>query len=403
MTPTADGHYEHAAIDDTSSRAFVEVVPETAAPRSGALAGLRFAVKDLFDVADRAPTCGLATPPYPSSGRTATVIARLQTEGAALAGFTTMTALAFEPSGSNPVQGRPRNPLSSAHVCGGSSSGSAVAVAAGLVPLAIGTDTAGSLRIPGQCCGVAAWKPTFGLVPTEGAMSLAPSLDTVGFLAGTFATLREIAPLFDDALPPAIRTVALAKDVLTGCDHTVARAACAATATLRAIGRTIVRADADPLIAACDLPVLTVLQGEAALQHRALIEHGELESTLRARLAKGLAIPATALQESRDALRCLAGDPLDTMFAGADALMLPVMRMPTPRVDLCEPGVPDFSARALYALSALTRWVNGLGLPAVAIVAGRDEAGLPVSMQLVGRPGSDRALLDLAVELETAR
>ena len=387
---------------DKSGNAFLDLVPEPAARRSGALAGLRFGAKDLFDVADRAPSCGLATPPYPSSGRTATVIARMQAEGGVLAGFTTMTALAFEPSGSNPVQGRPGNPLSAAHVCGGSSSGSAVAVAAGLVPLAIGTDTAGSLRIPGQCCGVAAWKPTFGLIPTDGAMSLAPSLDTIGFLASTAALLRRVAPVFDDAVPPAIRSVALAKDVLAGCDHAVARAACAAAATLRAIRRTILRTEAEPLIAACDGPVLTVLQAEAALQHRALIEHSDLDPTLRARLAKGLAVPAAALEESRIALRHLAGDPLEALFAGADAVMLPVMRMSTPRVDACEPGSPHFSARTLYALSALTRWVNGLGLPAVAIVTGRDEAGLPVSMQLVGRPGSDRALLDLAVAFETA-
>lgn len=390
-------------MNDFFSRAFVEIVPETAGSRHEGLAGLRFAAKDLFDVADRAPTCGLAKPPYPSSGRTATVIARLQAEGAVLAGFTTMTALAYEPSGSNLVQGRPRNPLSSALICGGSSSGSAVAVAAELVPLAIGTDTAGSLRIPGQCCGVVAWKPTFGLVPTEGAMSLAPSLDTVGFLAGTAALLRTIAPLFDHALPPAIHRVAFAEDVLAGCDHAVVRAACAAAAKLRVIGRTTMCTDVEPLIAACDQPVLTVLQSEAALQHRDLIAHGELDPTLRARLAKGLAIPAAALQESRDALRRLAGGPLDAVFASADALMLPVMRMPTPRVDRCEPGSPDFSARTLYALSALTRWVNGLGLPAVTIVAGRDEAGLSISMQLVGRPGSDRALLDLAVAFETAQ
>ncbi len=365
------------------------------------LAGLRFVAKDLFDVGDRAPTCGLAAAPYPSRGATAGVIARLQSAGAVLTGFATMTPLAYEPSGANPAQGRPLNPVSAAHICGGSSSGSAVAVASGLVPVAIGTDTGGSLRIPAQCCGVTAWKPSFGLVPIDGAMRLAPSLDTIGFLAGTAAPLRDLAPLFDSASPPAIRSVALAKDVFAGCDRPVARAACAAASALRALGCETPRAAAEPLIAACDGPVLALMQGEAATQHRSLIDGDALDPTLRARLAKGLAISAAALDESRDTLGRLAGSALDAVFAGADALLLPVMRITTPLVAQCEPGAPGFSGRTLYALSALTRWVNGLGLPAVSVVTGHDDVGLPVSMQIVGRPGSDRALLDLAVALQT--
>ncbi|RZK75604.1 MAG: amidase, partial [Methylobacterium sp.] len=335
-----------AGSSNAGHRPMCSTIPPTPTPgscltrsrASTCLAGLRFAAKDLFDVDGRAPTCGLAVAPYPSLGSTAPVIARLRSADAVLAGFATMTPLAYEPSGANPAQGRPLNPVSAAHICGGSSSGSAVAVASGLVPVAIGTDTGGSLRIPAHCCGITAWKPTFGLVPTEGAMPLAPSLDTIGFLADDAAGLRAVASVFGGASPAAIRSVALAKDVLAGCDRPVSRAACAAASALRGLGCEMRRGAAEPLIAACDAPVLTLMQGEAAIQHRRLIDGDALDPTLRARLAKGLAISAAVLEQSRDALRRLTEEPLDDAFDGADALVLPVMRVSTPLVERCEPG-----------------------------------------------------------------
>ena len=91
---------------------------------------------------------------------------------------------------------------------------------------------------------------------------------------------------------------------------------------------------------------------------------------------------------------------LDATFGDADAILMPVMRIRTPTVAVCEPGSPEFSARVLYQMSALTRWVNGLGLPAIAIPAGFDRDGLPVAVQFIGRPGGDRALLELAAAIQ---
>ena len=380
----------------TRLNAFVTLADTPPAPRRGPLEGLTYAAKDMFDVAGRAPGRGLPPVGGPVPAATAPVLARLDQAGAVRLGFTQMTALAYEPSGSNPELGRPLNPRAPGRICGGSSSGSAVAVAAGLVDFAFGSDTAGSLRIPAQACGVAAWKPSHGLVPVAGAMPLAPSLDAVGFLARDVATLARIAALFVGE-GPALRRIAVARDV----------AGESAPATRRALARVraalpaeTVESEALPLIARCDGPCLTILQAEAAASHRALLEGARLEPGLARRLGKGLTLPPEAVANARAKLHALrAVDPRDWL-GGADVLLLPILRGPTPEVATCEPGSPAFSARALYELSALTRFVNALGWAAVALPAGTDEAGAPLAMQLVGPPGSDRALLALAAAAE---
>lgn len=380
---------------------FVEIAAGAEPPRAGPLAGLPLAVKDLVDLAGRAPTLGLARAPGPAPASTAPVLARLREAGAGLVGFTAMTPLAYEPSGGNGERGRTANPWSADYICGGSSSGSAVAVATGIVPVALGSDTAGSLRIPAHCCGVTAWKPTNGLVPVEGTMPLAPSLDTIGFLARSATDLLPIADLFPTPASP-IRSVAVAQDLVPSLDPAIAAALMRVAAVLREAEIAVLATDIAPLIAACDSPVLDLLQGEAARVHRAAIASGALEPILAARLTKGEAISEDRLEACRAELNRLGGEALDAAFGGADAILLPVMRIPTPKVVTCEPAMPGFSARTLYALSALTRFANGLGLPVVAVPAGIDSDGMPIAMQIVGRRGMDRALLGLADTLQRA-
>jgi Asp-tRNA(Asn)/Glu-tRNA(Gln) amidotransferase A subunit family amidase len=383
---------------------FVEIAAGAEPPRPGPLAGLPVAVKDLVDDAGRAPTLGLAAAPGPAPAATAPVLARLLEAGAGLVGYTSMTPLAYEPSGGNGERGRTANPWSAEHICGGSSSGSAAAVAAGIVPVALGSDTAGSLRIPAHCCGVTAWKPTNGLVPVEGTMPLAPTLDTIGFLARSATDLLRVADLFvaPEADAPPIRSVAVAQDLIPSLDPAIAAALMRVAAVLREADLAVLATDVAPLIAACDAPVLDLLQGEAARVHREAIAGGGLDPTLAARLSKGAAIGEDRLSAARAELAALGDAALGLAFGGADAILLPVMRIPTPTVATCEPGMPGFSARTLYALSALTRFANGLGLPVVAVPAGVDGDGLPIAVQIVGRRGMDRRLLDLAATLQRA-
>ncbi len=202
------------AIPADSYHALVDVIIRPGCG-NGPLAGLTFAAKDCLDLQGRAPGCGLkerGAGPDPVAD--APVIAALAAAGAALIGMAQMTPLAFEPSGDNPALGRPLNPRNPAFVCGGSSSGSAVAVAAGLADFAIGTDTAGSVRIPAHCCGVTGWKPTPGLVPTSGVMSLADSLDCVGFLARDASTLDRIAGVMQAQPQAPFRSLVVAEDAL---------------------------------------------------------------------------------------------------------------------------------------------------------------------------------------------
>jgi Asp-tRNA(Asn)/Glu-tRNA(Gln) amidotransferase A subunit family amidase len=392
---------EISSLALTGRAAALRCLVETCgAPGScGPLAGLSYVAKDLLDVAGRRPGCGLTAGAGGVPQRDAAVLSMLDAAGAARFGYAEMTPLAFEPSGGNAMRGRPLNPWNPERICGGSSSGSAVAVAAGLIDFAIGSDTAGSLRIPAQCCGVTAWKPTPGLVPLDGAMALSPSLDVLGFLARNADTLARVAGVFRPSGPPLrIATIALADDVITQSEPATARAVNQFAARLKAGGRRVAPEPVATLLKACDGPVLDVLQAESAAEHGWRLTEGTLEPTLAARLRKGLAIPAAQADEGRSRLRAIAGAL--SLFRHHDAILLPVMPIVTPEVAACEPGSPAFSARTLYALSAFTRFVNGLGLAAVALPCGFDEHGMPIAAQLVGPPGSDLALLALAAEIQ---
>jgi amidase len=176
------------------SRAFVETfsVPPTG---DGPLTGLRFAVKDLIDVAGQRSGCGnptwLAT--HPPAGVHAVCVEQLLAAGAECAGKTVTDEVAFSLLGENHFCGTPLNPAAPDRVPGGSSSGSASAVACGLVDFALGTDTGGSVRIPASNCGVWGWRPTHGFVSVAGVMPFAPTLDTVGVLARSAEVLQQAA------------------------------------------------------------------------------------------------------------------------------------------------------------------------------------------------------------------
>jgi Asp-tRNA(Asn)/Glu-tRNA(Gln) amidotransferase A subunit family amidase len=386
--------------------AFVEILPATQQPASHALAGVPMAIKDMVDIAGRASTLGLidqTTAQREVSQVNASVVEKLRSAGIDLVATTKMTPLAYEPSGSNQEQGRPNNPWSRHYICGGSSSGSAVAVASGCVTAALGSDTGGSLRIPAHCCGIAAWKPSYGLVPTQGTMPLAPSLDTIGFLAREASVLSQIASVFlETGGHGPIRRVLLAQDLVSQSDAEVAAAVMAMQQTIEGLGIPTGALQLDALLKAADPFIFQVLDGEAGRPNAQRVQQGRVTGSLAARLRKGLAIPEDQLEAARHALRELARTRIAEMFGDADAILLPVMPCTTPLVEQCEPGSPTFSGRALYQLSQFTRFVNGLGLPAVALPAGFDCNGMPIGVQLVGRPGSDGCLLALAERIQGA-
>ncbi|MCU0968601.1 MAG: amidase [Rubrivivax sp.] len=188
------------------ARAFMPY-PEVPVPHapSGPLAGLRFGVKDLFDVAGL-PTSGGQPFMLAMSGvktRTAPTVQRLLDAGAAFAGKTVTDELAFSMNGSNAHFGAPVNGAAPDRISGGSSSGSAAAVSHGLVDFALGTDTGGSVRAPASHCGLVGLRPTHGRVSLEGALDLAPSLDTCGWFTRDVPLFARVADVLlgDDARP----------------------------------------------------------------------------------------------------------------------------------------------------------------------------------------------------------
>lgn len=206
-------------------KAFAEFESGAIPVRRGALDGMPYAAKDIFVSATRMPHGGLAKPlPMPKT-QPATVLDLLDGAGGRRVGYTAMTELAYEPSGYNATHGPVGNPWNLDFIAGGSSSGSAAAVASGAVVVALGSDTGGSLRIPAHCCGVTGWKPTYGVVPAVGAMPLAPTLDTIGILARS-ASDMEIAAriLFEPRDIEPITKVVFAKDALDLAEGPIAKA-----------------------------------------------------------------------------------------------------------------------------------------------------------------------------------
>ena len=393
----------HAAALNPVLNAFAEIVPPAPSELSAPLRGLSYAAKDMLRTPSREPGCGFGSDRAPRIDGFSALPDRLAEAGADLVAFTAMTELAYEPSGFNQTLGRVRNPWNPDFVTGGSSSGSAAAVASGAVVAALGSDTGGSLRIPAHCCGITAWKPSYGLVSTDGAMALAPTLDTIGLLARSANDLRPLAPILASSsiVAETPRRAVVPDDVVAECDPAIRRCLADAVAAIEAAGVMVARRPTLlPMLDAIDRHALIVMQGESARQHRTLLDGNALTPVLRKRLAKGFDITDEMLAASVGAREPLAQQFVVEVLSEHDVLVLPVMPIATPRADRCDPASQRFSARALYALSRWTRFVNMLGLPAVAMPAGFDDNRMPVGVQIVGGAGSDLALLELVQKLQ---
>jgi aspartyl-tRNA(Asn)/glutamyl-tRNA(Gln) amidotransferase subunit A len=392
-----------ARVLDGSLNAYVALSGSAATGVAGPLRDMPYAAKDIFTAPDRLPAGGLRRPLRPGPHGCADALTLLDQAGGCRIGYTALTELAYEPSGYNAVHGRVRNPWNLDFISGGSSSGSAAAVASGSVVIALGSDTGGSLRIPAHCCGVTAWKPTYGAVSMRGAMLLAPTLDTIGLLGRSAADMTQAAEILATQLPgtPSIRSAVVLRDMLDAAHPSICKACEAGIEAIAAAGVALERRDGGALLSACDEPVFTIMQGEAARCHPDLIGDESVGPVLRKRLAKGLTIDDQTLGAAIARRSALAASFLAQVLDTADIAVLPVMAIRTPPAAECDPGDAAFSARTLYELSRLTRFVNMLGLPAVAFPVGVDDRNMPVGLQIVGRPHSDRALLALAAKIQT--
>ncbi len=364
----------------------------------GPLSGMPYVAKDMIATGKAAPSWGCSEPQAAALPR-ASMIDRLDRAGACLIGTAVMTELAYEPSGIS--RRRALNPWRAGAIPGGSSTGSAILVASGCCFAALGSDTGGSVRIPAHCCGVTGLKPSYGSLPLDGAMRLAPSLDTIGIITRSAADLALIwRSVCGDAASVAAAPpkVTVLEDAFGACDGELAKICRNAIDVLAGSG-VVVEARSD-FPEEADQYALLVLQAEAARQHRGRIDDPRIDATLRKRLGKGLAISDEKLELALAARDRLRNHFVSHYLDGATAALLPVMPIRTPDVEEVEPASPRFKAHVLYALSRFTRFVNYLGLPALAVPAGFDGRGLPVGLQIVGRPGSEASLLEIGVALQ---
>ena len=375
---------------------FVDPAVHIAGVSQGALAGLSFAVKDLFDIAGR--RTGAGNPDWrrthTEASETAPALSRLLAAGASLAGVTHTDELAFSLEGSNHHYGAPPNPVSPDRLAGGSSSGSAAAVAACFVDFALGTDTGGSVRVPAAFCGLFGFRPTHGSVPVAGIVPLAPSYDTAGWFARDLATLAQVGKVL---LPPADATPRRARWLLDPALFAIADpqvgAALEAAVRMLADVETVDSGMADMgALAEC----YRVTQGaEIHATHGAWIAHSapRFGPTIAERFADAARIGAEELRAAVDAraghaarLRALLGDD--------GILLLPAAPTTALSRNAGLAGLGSFYRRAL-GLGAIAGFA---GAPELVVPAG-DAAGLPVGLGAVGPPHADRWLLDQAAAL----
>ena len=382
----------------------VDTLPMAAAA-DGPLAGVALSHKDIFNLPDRLPGCGVG-PGRPQLGvKPAAALAALADAGASQWATLVMAPHACGATAQNPHFERCVNPLDSEAALGGSSSGSAVAVASGMTYAALGTDTAGSVRIPAATCGLIGLKTTHGAVSTEGCAPLAPSLDSIGVLSRYAEDARQI---WQALCPQATHVAAWSAQTVgdwrcqlwlpqTGVDPEVAHAIrdWVAQCGLQASSVDLA-AEFEPL----NRHAQRVLFAETAQTHRADLLAGQADPAVQPIGMMGLAIPEAWYQESLALRAPLLAQFVERHFSQAELLILPALGCLLPDWQTVAVGHPAFDRQRLSAMHAFMGFVNYLGLPALTLPIARDAKQRPICVQVLARPFAEHRLLDFAAHVE---
>lgn len=361
----------------------------------GPLAGIPVAVKDLFDVAGVPTTAGSRRHADRVATGTATAVERLLTAGAVLVGKANMDMFAFGPNQQD--YGRTNCPADLGRYAGGSSGGSAAAVAAGLAVAALGSDAGGSTRFPAGCCGVVGYKPTFGRVPTDGIRPTFASLDHVGLVAGTVDDVRTLFGCLAGRQGVAEphgrpRRLVVPAGWERGCEPAVVRAVESGLAALSAAGALLEHREVAGFDESIDLLLATVAP-EAALELGPELDAGDegLPSGMVDLLRAGR--QATAVDYLRaQRRRAELTTQIDGYLDGVDAIALPTSTTTAW-------AWADLDADVLGARADATRFLplaNLTGHPAISLPLPVEAGSLPVGLQLIGGRGADERLLALA-------
>ena len=376
----------------------------------GPLHGIPLAVKDLIETAGVKTTGASAVLQDNVPNADAEVIRRLKSAGAILLGKLNLHEFAYGGSGVIGHFGPARNPWNTAHITGGSSSGSAAAVAACLCYGAIGTDTAGSIRLPAACCGITGLKPTYGLVSARGVIPLSWSLDHVGPMARTAvdaALMLQVIAAYDpqdigsQKFPPVYYPSAIEESIATlriGVAHDYwnevdGEIKSAVDSAVTALGKITAGAQEVELSTETDR---TLVRCEAYAYHQKYLsakEKGYDPETLR-RIGSGADVTAPQyIQAQRELLQ--QRRQILQMFERIDLILTPTTPMLAPTFTELQ-AAPDQLRNKEMIMLRNTRPFNVYGLPSISLNCGFSKSGLPIGLQIIGAPGSEGSVLGLA-------
>ena len=425
-------HLERITALDGSLRAFITLTAEealaaareaeravTAGRPLGPLHGVPLGLKDLFDTAGIRTTGGskILAERVPSAD--ATVVRRLREAGMIVLGKLNMVEFAYGPEGLNVHYGHTRNPWDARvhRMPGGSSSGSGAAVAAGLVPVALGSDTGGSIRIPCSLCGLTGLKPTYGRVSRTGVLPLSWSLDHAGPMARSAAdcalalgamaghdpadptTSPRPVPDYAAALTGDVRglRVGLLRPFFLESATAEVRAAVEAAATALGKAGAVVDEVGVPSVRHVAAAALAVVASEALAYHATWLRTraGDYDPDVRRRLMLGAFVSGVHYVRGQQA-RAVIRREVDEALARHDVLLAPATPIPAPPIDARQTTLGDGPSDTRTALIRLTRPFNLSGHPACSLPCGFTADGLPIGMQVVGRPFDEATVLRVA-------
>jgi aspartyl-tRNA(Asn)/glutamyl-tRNA(Gln) amidotransferase subunit A len=372
----------------------------------GPLHGIQVAHKDLMATKGVRTTSGSKIFADFVPDADAAVVEKLAGAGAVMVGKAGLHELAYGITSDNPHFGTIRNPRNPEHSPGGSSGGSAVAVATGMAFVATGTDTGGSIRVPASFCGVAGLKPTYGLIDRAGVQPLGLSLDHVGPLARTVDDVRIAldamsGPDRRKSAPASIREIRIGLPENFYFDSIApdVKAAVQKAAQLaEELGARVIPVQV-PDVEALNQAGLVILLSEAAAVHQAhLARRGDFGSDVLALLDQGSLVPAADYVNAQRLRKLLLAE-FHQLFRGIDCLLTPTTPITAPRFGQTEITLDGVTHDTRMLTTRFVRGFNVLGFPALSIPCGESSEGLPIGLQIIGRPFEENLLLMLGEAL----